>query len=203
MKEWLKMLNRNDLNESNDIYELGKKRLDQSNNRIITLKQDINATRIYYGSFLEIMARLILILSQVLFIVTIFLNAINYAKWFLDFNSEVTITVRMIIISIIFIFSTIMALLSSLFFIIPLLVCKTIASIKSWSIVFILTGIIIFCLIFAFSIYLRIYNIGLNNSIILSIVGFILLISGALLLLRKMKNLSRDLEKAIIESYFL
>ncbi|WP_342189452.1 hypothetical protein [Spiroplasma endosymbiont of Dilophus febrilis] len=132
------MLNRNDLNESNDIYELGKKRLDQSNNRIITLKQDINATRIYYGSFLEIMARLILILSQVLFIVTIFLNAINYAKWFLDFNSEVTITVRMIIISIIFIFSTIMALLSSLFFIIPLLVCKTIASIKSWSIVFIL-----------------------------------------------------------------
>ncbi|WP_375315725.1 hypothetical protein [Spiroplasma endosymbiont of Tipula paludosa] len=197
------MLNRNDLNESNDIYELGKKRLDQSNNRIITLKQDINATRIYYGSFLEIMARLILILSQVLFIVTIFLNAINYAKWFLDFNSEVTITVRMIIISIIFIFSTIMALLSSLFFIIPLLVCKTIASIKSWSIVFILTGIIIFCLIFAFSIYLRIYNIGLNNSIILSIVGFILLISGALLLLRKMKNLSRDLEKAIIESYFL
>ncbi|WP_342277601.1 hypothetical protein [Spiroplasma endosymbiont of Nephrotoma flavescens] len=203
MKEWLKMLNRNDLNESNDIYELGKKRLDQSNNRIITLKQDINATRIYYGSFLEIMARLILILSQVLFIVTIFLNAINYAKWFLDFNSEVTITVRMIIISIIFIFSTIMALLSSLFFIIPLLVCKTIASIKSWSIVFILTGIIIFCLIFAFSIYLRIYNIGLNNSIILSIVGFILLISGALLLLRKVKNLSRDLEKAIIESYFL
>ncbi|WP_338967185.1 hypothetical protein [Spiroplasma endosymbiont of Lonchoptera lutea] len=197
------MLNRNDLNESNDIYELGKKRLDQSNNRIITLKQDINATRIYYGSFLEIMARLILILSQVLFIVTIFLNAINYAKWFLDFNSEVTITVRMIIISIIFIFSTIMALLSSLFFIIPLLVCKTIASIKSWSIVFILTGIIIFCLIFAFSIYLRIYNIGLNNSIILSIVGFILLISGALLLLRKVKNLSRDLEKAIIESYFL
>jgi hypothetical protein len=80
MKEWLKMLNRNDLNKSNNIYELGKKRLDQSNNRIITLKQDINATRIYYGSFLEIMARLILILSQVLFIVTIFLNAINYAK---------------------------------------------------------------------------------------------------------------------------
>jgi hypothetical protein len=109
----------------------------------------------------------------------------------------------MIIISIIFIFSTIMALLSSLFFIIPLLVCKTIASIKSWSIVFILTGIIIFCLIFAFSIYLRIYNIGPNNSIILSIVGFILLINGALLLLRKVKNLSRDLEKAIIESYFL
>ncbi len=203
MKEWLKMLNRNDLNENNDIYELGKKRLDQSNNRIITLKQDINATRIYYGSFLEIIARLILILSQVLFIVTIFLNAINYAKWFLDFNSEVTTTVRMIIISIIFIFSTIMALLSSLFFIIPLLVCKTIASIKSWSIVFILTGIIIFSLIFAFSIYLRIYNIATNNSIILSIVGFILLISGALLLLSKVKNLSRDLEKAIIESYFL
>ncbi|WP_342263162.1 LPXTG cell wall anchor domain-containing protein [Spiroplasma endosymbiont of Dromius quadrimaculatus] len=203
MKEWLKMLNRNDLNESNDIYELGKKRLDQSNNRIITLKQDINSTRIYYGSFLEIMARLILILSQVLFIVTIFLNAINYAKWFLDFNSEVTTTIRMIIISIIFIFSTIMALLSSLFFIIPLLVCKTIASIKSWSIVFILTGSIIFSLIFAFSIYLRNYSIGTNNSIILSIVGFILLISGAILLLRKVKNMSRGLEKAIIESYFL
>ncbi|WP_346350351.1 LPXTG cell wall anchor domain-containing protein [Spiroplasma endosymbiont of Calodromius spilotus] len=197
------MLNRNDLNESNDIYELGKKRLDQSNNRIITLKQDINSTRIYYGSFLEIMARLILILSQVLFIVTIFLNAINYAKWFLDFNSEVTTTIRMIIISIIFIFSTIMALLSSLFFIIPLLVCKTIASIKSWSIVFILTGSIIFSLIFAFSIYLRNYSIGTNNSIILSIVGFILLISGAILLLRKVKNMSRGLEKAIIESYFL
>ncbi len=203
MKEWLKMLNRNDLNESNDIYELGKKRLDQSNNRIITLKQDINATRIYYGSFLEIMARLILILSQVLFIVTIFLNAINYAKWFLDFNSEVTITIRMIIISIIFIFSTIMALLSSLFFIIPLLVCKTIASIKSWLIVFILTGSIIFSLVFAFSIYLRNYSLGTNNSIILSIVGFILLISGAILLLRKVKNMSRGLEKAIIESYFL
>ncbi|WP_215826706.1 LPXTG cell wall anchor domain-containing protein [Spiroplasma endosymbiont of 'Nebria riversi'] len=197
------MLNRNDLNESNDIYELGKKRLDQSNNRIITLKQDINATRIYYGSFLEIMARLILILSQVLFIVTIFLNAINYAKWFLDFNSEVTITIRMIIISIIFIFSTIMALLSSLFFIIPLLVCKTIASIKSWLIVFILTGSIIFSLVFAFSIYLRNYSLGTNNSIILSIVGFILLISGAILLLRKVKNMSRGLEKAIIESYFL
>ncbi|WP_342223660.1 hypothetical protein [Spiroplasma endosymbiont of Asaphidion curtum] len=203
MKEWLKMLNRNDLNGNNDIYELGKKWLDQNNNRIITLKQDINATRIYYSSFLEIMARLILILSQVLFIVTIFLNAINYAKWFLDFNSEVATTIRMIIISIIFIFSTIMALLSSLFFIIPLLVCKTIASIKSWSIVFILTGNIIFFLILAFSIYLRNYSIETNNSIILSIVGFILLISGAILLLSKVKNMSRGLEKAIIESYFL
>lgn len=193
-----------DTNE--EIYQLGKERLSKHNNKIITLKKDIKATRVYYNSFPEILGRILIILSQILVIGSIFSSAIMYAKWSAESMKEREVPIQIIVRILILLVATITSL-STLIFIIPLLICKTISTITIWTITFIFLGFFSFGVSFGFSIYLKIYYISNTKDIVYNMVfiflGFLFFSSGIGFLLNKMKTLSKELEKAIIKSYNL
>lgn len=192
-----------DSSSNEEIYQLGKERLSKHSNKIITLKQDINATRVYYNSLPEILGRILIILSQILVIGSIFSSAIIYAKWSTESMKDKEVSIQIIVRILILLVATVTSLFS-LIFVIPLLICKTISTITIWTIAFIFLGFFSFGFSFGFSIYLKNNNISNNyfNSLFVFL-GFLFFSSGIGFLLSKMKTLKRELEKAILKSYNL
>lgn len=200
MKTILPNQNGTEMNTDEEIYQLGKERLTKNNRRIISLKQDINATRIYYNSTSEIFGRLLIIFSQILLIAAIFTCAINYAKYATNTKKGEQLIIQIIIRVGIFLLAAIAAL-TSLIFIIPMLICKTISTLWIWSIAFIIIGGFIFSIVLGFNIYFLQINILVSaEGTIFTIFSLIIFSLGIIILLAKTRRIRISLEHAIIES---
>lgn len=176
---------------------------------------DFDNISIYFFSTFEVISRLFIIISQFIFGVGIIINGFLFVMWIMDkvVNYSDPQFSQVIARSLFFIFSFI-PILIILFFLLPISICNTVSSLRTWMIVFITYGLFIYACAIALAVWNLIWfndhwsnfnfsKIILYLPIICFLLSFVLLLFFSICILGIIGDLVKKIEQAYVENYFV